>query len=470
VPENHRNGRDQGGPRTVAFPAHRMPPHNLEAETGLIGSVLIETPPKELLDNEWVARVKPEHFFRDQHSEFWRAIQELNARGVPPDPITVADHLENKGTYEKLGGDSAIAGFCNGVPHSVLAPEYAHIVWNHGTVREVMQGAEDILMSAYRRDKPAEELIDEAETIMFGIATEAACEPIRKSGALALGEAAKFLARREGELSGLSTPFPILDDATGGLEPGSVTVIAARPSIGKTALALRFCEHFAAGGNPPLFVSLEQGAGEIANRLVSMRSRVVLSKIRRPSAQSRDEARDINSAMAFMSEHPVYIDASPDRTPISIASSVRRAARKEGIKVVVVDYLQLMGSSDGGGRNRQEEVAAAMGAMKRTARSLNLPFIVLSQLSRRIEEREEKVPQLSDLRESGAIEQDADIVAFIHRPEFYEPNARPGEADLIVRKNRNGPTLTVNMTYLKACMRFEPRADRPEPDHGGEPF
>jgi replicative DNA helicase len=201
-----------------------------------------------------------------------------------------------------------------------------------------------------------------------------------------------------------------------------------------------------------------------------MRSRVVLSKIRRPSAQSRDEARDINSAMAFMDEHPVYIDASPDRTPISIASSVRRAARKEGIKVVVVDYLQLMGSSDGGGRNRQEEVAAAMGAMKRTARSLNLPFIVLSQLSRRIEEREEKVPQLSDLRESGAIEQDADIVAFIHRPEFYEPNARPGEADLIVRKNRNGPTLTVNMTYLKACMRFEPRADRPEPDHGGEPF
>jgi replicative DNA helicase len=454
----------------VAFPAHRMPPHNLEAEMGLIGSVLIETPPKELLDNEWVARVKPEHFFRDQHSEFWRAIHELNARGVPPDPITVADYLENKGTYEKLGGDSAIAGFCNCVPHSLLAPEYAHIVWNHGTIREVMQGAEDILMSAYRRDKTAEELIDEAETIMFGISTEAACEPIRKSGDIAREELAKFLARRDGELSGLSTPFPLLDDATGGLEPGSVTVIAARPSIGKTALALRFCEHFAAEGKPPLFVSLEQGSNEIGNRLVSMKSKVALSKIRRPATQSRDEVRDIAAAMTYMDEHPVHIDASPDRTPISIASAVRRAARKDGIKVVVLDYLQLMGLSDGGGRNRQEEVAAAMGAMKRTARALNLPFIVLSQLSRKIEDREDKVPQLSDLRESGAIEQDADIVAFIHRPEFYDPNDRPGEADLIVRKNRNGPTTTIPMTYLKSWMRFEARADRPEPDHGGEPF
>jgi replicative DNA helicase len=271
-------------------------------------------------------------------------------------------------------------------------------------------------------------------------------------------------------VTGLGSGFIDLDDKTGGFQPGQLIVLAARPSMGKTALALNISDHVAVELNiPVLFVSLEMGHVEIADRLLCARSRVDGSKIKRGVGLGPRDLRELGKAFQELSERAMFIDDTPSRTAMQIAASARRIRRRNEIGLLVVDYIQLVDSEETRD-SRQEQIAKISRRLKALARELGIPLIALSQLNRGVESREDKRPRMADLRESGAIEQDADIVLLLHRPEYYDANEQPGVAEVIVAKNRNGPTGTIQLTFLNKITRFENLATIHEPMDAGPAF
>jgi replicative DNA helicase len=434
----------------------RLPPHSLESEQGTLGSIL--------LDNEILPAVRdvipdPGMFYRAVHQDVYAAILALADRGEPADALTVREELRRMGRFEAIGGDTYLSEILESVPHAANAVYYAQYVRIKHVDRSLLSACTQTISDVEGNQYSAEELIGRATERVFGLATTKTESTITKIAQAAEVAYERIATRRKGAW-GLSSGFPDVDRMTDGFQEKQVIVLAARPSAGKTSMALNIAEWVAFGSpgvdpKPVLFFSLEMGQAELAERLLVARSKVDASKFRDPDRFSYDDKRRLGQAYADMADAPLWIDDAPARNMTAIMSDARRWKRTHSVSLVVIDYLQLITPTDGRA-NRQEQVAQMSRGCKLLARELDVPVLLLSQLNRQVESRADKRPMMSDLRESGAIEQDADVVLLLDRKDIWDKEAAPGESQLIVAKNRNGPTGTVKLTFVKEQTRFEP--------------
>lgn len=448
----------------------RLPPQNLEAERSVLGSVL--------LDNDVLHEIVPmlavADFYRDVHQTIYAAIRDLYDEGKGIDAVTLADELTRRDQFDKVGGDETLTEIVNSVPHAANARYYAGIVREKAIGRQLIDSATEIIRDGYSNQYTAQELLESAERKVFAIAEEQIqgdTLDLKDIITRAMDRIAERASSGGHAVTGVASGLIDLDDITGGFQPGQLVVLAARPSMGKTALALNIAEHAAMHGKVAvLFVSLEMGHMEIAERLLCSRSRVDGYKLRTGKSLGSREIGQLTQAWNELKSAQIFIDDTPARNMLQITAASRRLRLRNQIGLIVVDYIQLVDSEDSRD-SRQEQIAKISRRLKTLARELEVPVIALSQLNRAVESREDRRPRMADLRESGAIEQDADIVLLLHRPEYYDANDQPGIAELIVAKNRNGGVGNPKLTFLKNITRFENMATVAEPlDEGGSPF
>jgi replicative DNA helicase len=455
-----RSSKGEGG-----MLADRLPPQNLEAEQGVLGSALLDN---DVL-HDVVPLLKVEDFYRDTHQILYRTIRDLYDLGKAIDVITLAEELTRRDQFKAIGGDETLAQIVNCVPHAANARYYADIVRQKSISRELIECANEILRDGYSNNFTAEQLLEAAEQRVFNIA-----EDQTKGDTIELKDVLQDAMERIGlraeskhPITGVGTGYFELDDITAGLQPEQLVILAARPSMGKTALALNICEHAAVDLNiPVLFVSLEMGQMELAERILCSRSKVDGHKLRTGQGIGPKELTMLGNGFQALRLAPLFIDDTPSRNMLQVTANARRLKLRQNLGLIVVDYIQLIDSEESRD-SRQEQIAKISRRLKGLARQLKVPVIALSQLNRAVENREDRRPRMADLRESGAIEQDADLVLLLHRPEYYDPNDQPGIAELIIAKNRSGATGTVKMTFLKHLTRFENLASLAEPIDDG---
>ena len=438
---------DQGG-------ADRLPPHSREAECSVLGSALRDN----LAIDDIIPIITVDHFYLDAHQKIFRGILTLhNDHRQPVDLVTLAEHLKQQKHIEDIGGYAYLAELWDAAPTAANAVYYAKIVRQKALTRNLIHAGNEILRDAYDGTMPAEELLEQAERKVFAIA-ESGVQDNTSTLHQALQQAYDRIDARTGrdnrQVSGLSTGFLEMNEITAGLQNGELVVVAARPSVGKTAFALSLARNIAIDEKQPVFfVSLEQSRVELAERMMAMQSRVNSSKIRSGHLSSDDMQRLI-VAGDQLGHGKFFIDDSPGQSMLRIAANARRLKRRENIRAVMIDYLQLIEPEDRRDP-RHEQVAQISRRLKLLARELDVPVIALAQLNRGSEDRQDHKPRTSDLRESGSIEQDADVCMLLHRPELYDPTTeKPGVVEVIVGKQRNGPTGTIILTYLKEFMLF----------------
>jgi replicative DNA helicase len=440
----------------------KLPPHSLEAEQSLLGGLL--------LDNEAWERIGDligaEDFYRDDHRRIYQHIVRLLNLGKPADVVTVFEALEKSGEADAAGGLAYLAEIANNTPSAANIRRYAEIINERAILRKLVAAGDEIASSALAPSgKDAKTLLDEAERKVFEIA-EAGARHV--NGLQQIQPAIRQVVDRVQELydrdnpleiTGVPTGFIDLDELTSGLQPSDMLVLAARPAMGKTTLALNIAEHVAVEKKLPVAIfSMEMPATQLATRFIASVGRVELQKIRKGQL-SDDDWQRLTMAVGKLYEAPIYIDETGGLNAIDLRSRARRLARQCGrLGLIVIDYLQLMSgiSSNRDPNNRTAEVSEISRSVKALAKELSVPIIALSQLNRGVESRSDKRPVMSDLRESGAIEQDADIIMFIYRDEVYNPDTPDkGTAELLIGKHRNGPTGMVRMTFLGEYTRFE---------------
>ncbi len=432
----------------------RTPPHNLEAEQSVLGSIL--------LDNEVYASIEgmlsAEHFYKEGHRKIYRAMERLFRRGEPLDLVTLTEELRQTGELEAIGNVPYLIGLADSVPTAAYADNYARIVREKAVLRELISASGAIMQSAYDQAMPLEQILDKAEASIFELSSTKRTHAFTGMTALVHDtfEHIQELFNNPDPVSGLRTGFKELDVMTAGLQPSALNVLAARPSMGKTAFALTIAQNAALreGATVGIF-SLEMSAVQLVTRMLCSEARVDMSRVRNGQLSDRDFQRLADTA-GKMSEAKIFIDDSADLTVMELRSRTRRLMAEHGLGLIVIDYLQLMsGGGKNASENRQQEISAISRGLKALARELDIPVLVLSQLSRAVESRPNKRPMLSDLRESGAIEQDADLVMFIYRDEYYnQQSEKQGIAEIIVAKQRNGPTGVVELQFHSAHVRF----------------
>jgi len=448
----------------TGLPEDRLPPQNLEAELGVLGAILLDN---DVL-HEVVPILKVDDFYRDNHQILYRVIRDLYDLGKPIDAIILADELRRLDQYEKVGGDEMLADILN-LPHAANAKYHAQIVRQKAVVRELIESANEILREGYANNLTSDELLEAAERRIFNIAEEQAIgETVELRDVVTVAmERISNRAESTHAITGVSTGFYELDDMTGGFQGAQLVIVAARPSMGKTAFALNVCEHAAVDNKTGvLFVSLEMGQVELAERLLCSRSRVDGNKLRTGKGLGARDLAMLGTGYDSLRASPLYIDDTPSRNMLQITANARRLKMRQDVGMIVVDYIQLVDSEEGRD-SRQEQIAKISRRLKTLARELHVPVVALSQLNRAVENREDRRPRMADLRESGAIEQDADLVLLLHRPDYYDPNDQPGLAEVIVAKNRNGATGSVKLTFLKNLTRFENLSNVADPLDGG---
>ncbi len=442
----------------------RLPPQDLDAEKGVLGSILLFN---DYLD-EVADIVHADHFYLDAHQRIYKAIMRLrDAKVYGFDPVTVSEALEKANELREVGGDEYLHEIIASVPYAAHGKYYAEIVRQKWLQRRLITTCGDILRECYEETKDTSELLSHAEEQLFQIIQyqTSASKLDLKDILIDTFDRIWERMQRQGAISGLTTGFRDLDMKTNGLQPTELIVLAARPSMGKTALVVNLAEgvaeHSKAG---VLLFSLEQSKLELAERFLCIRAKLQVQRIRK--GDLTDAERDVLlQASGELSEMPLFIDDQPGRNMAQIGAISRRLKRRSNIGLVIIDYLQLIEPEDK--RNpREQQIAQITRRLKFLAKELHVPVIALSQLNRAVDARPDKRPKLSDLRESGAIEQDADIVMFLHRPDVYDPEDRPNEADVIIAKNRSGPTDTVTLTFNKSSMRFENFSSMNEPEGG----
>lgn len=440
----------------------RMPPQNRECEQGVLGSCLLDN---RAIDDVVAAGLRADDFFRAAYGEVWTAILEMVRAGVGVDGLTLAEHLERAGTFEKLGGNELLRELVDAVPHAANAVYYARIVREKAMGRRLIEACGDVIKRCYSNQFAAPDLLCEAQEILQAIVDRDLDGETVGYAALVDETMARMTLREQGDLLGTGTGFKDLDGITGGFRPGELTILAARPGMGKTSLALDFTEAVAATGMPVLFFSVEMGREPLGDRIITNEAGVDNARFQRPWGLTGDERRRIANAANRLMGLPIEVDFSPSRTVAEIAAVARRLKRRHanGLGLVVVDYLQLLDGTRRKNDNREQEVARISKDLKALSRSLHTPVLTLAQLNRELEKRADKTPALSDLRESGSLEQDADVVLLLHRPEYYKPDDRPGEAELHVAKNRNGATGMVPLAFLAETTKFAPLARRADP-------
>jgi len=462
------NGRPGKGDAAVSL-ADRLPPQNLEAEQGVLGSILQQN---DVL-HEVVPILAVEDFYRDTHQTIYRVIRDLYDLGRAVDGITLADELTRLGQFEAIGGAEALADIQNSVPHAANARYYAEIVRQKSIARQLIESANEILRDGYSNNFTAEQLLESAEKRIFHIAEDQTKGDTVELKDVVMKAMDRIIARSESRhpVTGVGSGFFDLDDLTGGFQQEQLIILAARPSMGKTAFALNICDHASVDQKTAaLFVSLEMGQLELAERLICARSRVDGHKLRTGQNMGTREISQLSKGYDELRSAPLFIDDTPARNMLQITANARRLKMRANLGMIMVDYIQLIDSEESRD-SRQEQIAKISRRLKALARELKVPVIALSQLNRAVENREDRRPRMADLRESGAIEQDADIVLLLHRPDYYDPNDQPGIAEVIIAKNRNGATGSVKLTFLKNYTRFENLANVAEPPiDGGGPF
>ncbi|WP_422927344.1 replicative DNA helicase [Singulisphaera sp. PoT] len=443
----------------------RLPPQNIKAEQGVIAAALLDN---EVL-HDVVSLLKVDDFYRETHQAIYRVIRDQYDEGKAIDVITLSDELSRRGEFESIGGHEALVEILGSVAHAANAKYHATIVREKSVQRRLIESANEILRDGYSDTFTAEDLLEKAERLVFSIADDQTQGDTVELSSVVQDAMDRIIARSESRqpVTGTGTGYIDLDDMTGGFQQGQLIIVAARPSMGKTAFALNICEHAALALKVPvLFVSLEMGQVELAERLLCARSRVDGHKIRTGQNLAHRDLTQLSNSFNELRESPLFIDDTPSRNMLQITANSRRLKSRADLGLIVLDYIQLV-DSDESRDSRQEQIAKISRRLKTLAREMKVPVIALSQLNRAVENREDRRPRMADLRESGAIEQDADMVLLLHRPEYYDPNDQPGVAELIVAKNRNGATGTVKLSFLRNIMRFENLAAISEPIDAG---
>ncbi|WP_349899143.1 replicative DNA helicase [Parafrigoribacterium soli] len=436
--------------------SERTPPHDLLAEQSAIGGMLLS---KDAVADV-IESVRAIDFYIPKHEIIFDAILSLYSHGEPTDVITVTDELVKTGEIGRAGGAEYLHTLTGLVPTAANAGYYSTIVAEKAVLRRLVEAGTRIVQMGYASEGEVVDLVNNAQAEIYGVTGGVEAEdfiPLTVAVTTAIDEieAAKG---RDGSMTGVPTGFAELDELTNGLHPGQLIIVAARPALGKSTLALDFARAASIKHDmPSIFFSLEMGRSEIAMRLLSAEAAVPLQNMRKGTVDTRDWTT-IASTRGRINDAPLYIDDSPNMTLVEIRAKCRRLKQKVGLKMVVIDYLQLM-TSGKRVESRQQEVSEFSRALKLLAKELQVPVIALSQLNRGPEQRQDKMPALSDLRESGSLEQDADMVILLHRESAYEKdNPRAGEADLIVAKHRNGPTRTVTVAFQGHFSRFQDMA------------
>jgi replicative DNA helicase len=439
-----------------AVPSISGPPHNLEAEKSVLGAVLLDE--RHLYPLLIEEHLRPQDFYREQHGLVFAAMIELYQGDRKIDHLTVSENLREQGKLEEAGGAEAIDELAAWVPAAGHARDYARIVRDNARMRALLTTSYEIQASVLAREAPPRDLLDRAERSVLEIAQDDRQKTFRSVADILAEETDKLhhLSLSKTPLTGTPSGFKDIDDITGGFQPGNLIVIAARPSMGKSALVANIAENAALKGHAVALFSLEMSESELAQRFVASQSKTPGEQLRRGRV-SEDRWQKILDACNKLAEAPLWVDDSSDTGVLEVRAKARRLHHQtpEGLGLIIVDYLQLM-RHEGRVDSRVEQVSQISRGLKGLARELNVPVIALSQLSRAVEQRGgEKKPILSDLRESGAIEQDADLVMFIYREEYYDKESeRQGEADIIVAKHRNGPVGEIVLTFQHQYPKF----------------
>ena len=434
-----------------------LPPHSTDAEAALIGGLLLDS---ENQAYDKIADILSERdFYHTENKEVFKVIQSLSEESKVTDLLTVSDYLDSSTEFEPKPSIEYLSEIVESTAGNSNITEYAKIIREKALLRELIQISTEIAQSAYKPEgKSPSELVDIAESHIFEIAERGNRNMVFAEMSDLVKQTYDELDKRSqggGNITGVSSGFRELDNLTAGLQNGELIIIAGRPSMGKTAFALNIAEHTAlADENPVAIFSMEMSASSLAQRMISSLGRVNAHSIKTGQLEERDWNR-VDGAIQQIKNAPIYIDDTPSLTPIELRARARRIQREKGLSLIVIDYLQLM-SVHGNKENRATEISEISRNLKALARELNIPIIALSQLNRSVEQRTDKQPQMSDLRESGAIEQDADLIAFIYREEVYDPDTdKKGVALINVAKQRNGSIGQFNLTFLGRYTRFE---------------
>ena len=427
-------------------------PSNVEAERSILGAILLDNS----VCNQAIELLRRDDFFLDSHRRIFDKMVALTERLMPIDLITLSDELRRAGEFEQIGGATYIASLIDGVPRTDTIEPYAKLVKQKSMLRKLISASQQIVSLAFEEEDEADVIIDKAEQMIFQIAEDRVRQGFQYIGDVAHRrlEQIEQMAGRPEMITGVPTGFTDFDRMTSGLQRQELIVIAARPSMGKTALALNMAQYAAKNANVVGIFSLEMSAEQLVSRLLCSEARVDAHRLR-TGYLNREEWARLADALRRLCETKVFIDDSAAVSVMEMRAKCRRLKAEHGLDLLIVDYLQLMA---GRGRieSRQQEVSQISRDLKGLAKELDIPVVALSQLSRAPEQRSEHKPQLSDLRESGAIEQDSDVVCFIYREELYNPtDENQGTAELIIGKQRNGPIDTVHLVFLNKHTRFE---------------
>lgn len=442
----------------------KLPPQNLEAEMGVLGSILLM---HEAID-EVGDVLKADHFYADRHQKIFAAVMGLYENGVRGiDAVTLAEELDRRKELDEIGGVEYLSKILETVPNAAHAKYYAKIVRDRWIQRSLAYACTEILEDCYTGANDTEDVLSSAEQRVFGILEQQEKVEKLQLRDILIDTYDRIRARLEldGSISGLSSGFADLDSQLNGFQGSELIILAARPAMGKTALICNIAESVVADSKQPCLVfSLEMSKLELAERLLCIRAKVNGHRLR---AGTIDEVEHeaLMKAASELSEMPMFIDDQPGRSMPQIGAVARRLKRRFGLAIIIIDYLQLIEPEEKLAP-REQQVALITRRLKYLSKELNVPVIALAQLNRGVELREDKRPRLADLRESGSIEQDADVVMFLHRPAAYDPEDRPGEADIIIAKNRHGPIGTVSLSWLSDSMRFGDLARIQEPAGG----
>jgi replicative DNA helicase len=416
----------------------RLPPHSIEAEQSVLGGLMLDSTAWDQIAD----RVAADDFYRNDHKLIFEATAGLIERNQPCDAVTLSGHLESQGLLDQVGGLSYLGSLARDTPTAANIRAYADIVRERSVLRQLISAGDLISRNALEPEgREAREIVDDAERAVFEIAERGSRGKIGfrtvKSILPEVVNRIDELYHSDGTMTGVPTGFKLLDEMTSGLQPGDLIIIAGRPSMGKTTLAVNMAENAALGSKKSVAIfSMEMSAESLTLRMISSLGR-------------------IDSAMTQLGGASIFVDETPGLSPTEIRARARRLKRERGLDLIVIDYIQLMQVA-GTKENRATEISEISRSLKALAKELKVPVIALSQLNRGVEQRVEKKPVMSDLRESGALEQDSDLILLIYREEFYEPNTtRKGIADIIIAKQRNGPTGEVQLTFLGQYTKFE---------------
>ena len=429
-----------------------VPPHDDAAETAVLGSMFLDREAASLA----LEILQGDDFYRPDHRMVFEAAEELYHSGIPIDMITMKNKLEEKGVFAQIGGVSFLASISTAVGSSANMRHYAAIVEEKSILRRLIRASGDISRLSYEGRESVNTIMDTAEKSIFDIMQKRHTDQFHHIRDIAVDsiERIEDIYHSKGKLTGVPTGFVDFDAKTAGLQKSDLILLAARPSMGKTAFALNIVQNAAIRSNVPTAIfSLEMSREQLVNRMLCSEAMLDAQKLRTGELADSDWP-ELIQAMGPLSQAPIYIDDTPGVTPMEVRSKCRRLKVEKGLGLIVIDYLQLM---NGNGRtdSRQQEISEISRALKAIAREMEAPVIALSQLSRACEQRADHRPMLSDLRESGAIEQDADVVAFLYRDEYYFPDTeKKNQAELIIAKQRNGPTGTVDLTWMGQYTKF----------------